>query len=196
MRTAVILSLSAIVVLLAMPTTAGAQMALGWQSSSSVEGISLKKEISPTITVQGVIGYVSLKIDDPEIEENGYTEKLDMTLGVSAWVLGARGLFTLVEHEHMDVYAGGGLSYYLLGADLEMDGDNVELSGGALGLNVVTGVEFRFEELPNLAFNSEIGFNYIALNDMDLGSDYGDATLSPNTSMKNFFLGGGIHYYF
>jgi opacity protein-like surface antigen len=196
MRTAVFLSLIAIVVLLAMPTTAGAQMALGWQSSSSVEGISLKKEVSPTITLQGVVGYVSLKIDDPEIEEGGHTEKLDMTLGVSAWVVGARGLFTLIEHEHMDVYAGGGLSYYLLGADLAMGGDNAELSGSALGFNLVTGVEFRFQELPNLAFNSEIGFNYIGLNDMDVETDYGDATLSPNTSMKNFFLGGGIHYYF
>jgi hypothetical protein len=196
MGTPVLLSLIAVVVLLAMPTMAGAQMALGWQSSGSVEGISLKKEITPTVTVQGVVGYVSLKIDDPEIEEDGCSEKLDMTLGVSAWVLGARGLFTLVEHEHMDVYAGGGLSYYVLGANMAIGGEDAELSGSALGLNLVTGVEFHFEELPDLAFNSEIGFSYIALNDMDVETDYGDATLSPNTSMKSFFLGGGIHYYF
>jgi opacity protein-like surface antigen len=190
------LGVAALAVVLAMPMTAGAEIALGWQSSSSVEGISFKSEVTPVLTVQGIVGYVSLKIDDPEIEEDGHSESLDMTLGASAWVFGARGLYTLVEHDHMDVYAAGGVSYYRIGADLTLEGDDVELRGSALGLNLATGVEFRFEELPHLAFNSEIGFSYIGLGDMELETDYGDATLTPNTSMKGFYLGGGIHYYF
>jgi hypothetical protein len=181
-----------------MPSLAadGPASALGWQTSSSLQGISFKHAFSPGLAVQGVLGYTSLSIKDPTIEENGHEEELDMSLGVSAWTLGGRVLWTLKQEANLDVYAGGGASLYLISADADIIADSAEISGTALGFQGVTGVEYRFQGLENLAFSTEIGFDYTRVNNLDVETSYGDVTIKPNTSIKSFFLGGGIHYYF
>ena len=174
----------------------GGTNGIGWQASSTLQGVSFKGAFSSQMAVQGVLGYTSLSIDEPSIEVDGHDEELDMTLGVTAWTVGGRLLFTLKEETNLDVYAGGGVNFYLISAETDILGDDVEISGSALGFQAVTGVEYRFQGLENLAFSTEIGFDLAMVNDLNVDTPGGDVTLSPNASIKSFFLGGGIHYYF
>jgi hypothetical protein len=168
----------------------------GWQSSNSVEGISFKRQLGNGLALQGTVGHVSLSIDEPTIEYDGHEDDLDMTLKASAWNLGARALWTIREEANLDVYVGGGPSLYLLSAEADLDGTSADVTGRGFGLHAVTGVEYRFQGLPNLGFSTEVGVGYIWLNKLDADMDGDDVTISPNTSMRSFFLGGGIHYYF
>lgn len=177
------------------------QLGLGWQYSSLASGISGKAAISPNFCLQGIVGYNSLTMNDPIIKSDGEEEKLDMTITMSAITLGGRGLFKVKREENMDVYVGGGLTYFRLSGDIDVEDESFEGSGGAIEFNSVGGVEYRFQGLPNLALSTEIGFSYLKLNDIDLKfiestGEVEKATLIPNTSIKNLFLGAGIHYYF
>lgn len=168
----------------------------GWQSSNSIEGISFKRQLGNGLALQGTVGHVSLSIDEPTIEIDGDEDELNMTLKASAWNLGARALWTINEEQNLNVYMGGGPSLYLLSAEADIEGDSADVSGMGFGLHAVTGVEYRFQGLPNLAFSTEVGMGYIWLNRLE-GEMFGDdVTIDPNASMKSFFLGGGIHYYF
>jgi hypothetical protein len=187
---------------LGMPASSfGEGSSIGWQCSSLINGISVKTEVSPNLCLQGIVGYTSLTIDDPTIKVDGEEEEINMGVSASIMTLGGRGLFKVKEETNMDVYVGGGLNYLKLSGKIDI-GDKYEAIGGAIEFNGVGGVEYRFQGLPNLAFSTEIGFSYIKLNDIDLeyreegGGDVEKATLVPNTSIKNFFLGAGIHYRF
>ena len=193
-----------LVVGLGMPACSYANggIGVGWQGSNLANGISVKVTAIPNLCLQGIVGYTSLTIDDPKIKVNGETEALDMGLTASAMTLGGRGLFKLKSEENMDVYVGGGINYLRLSGKIDTDDERWEASGGAIGFNGVGGVEYRLQGLPNLAFSTEIGLDYTKLSDIDLkyrDEDTGEvekATLVPNTSIKNIFLGVGIHYYF
>jgi hypothetical protein len=177
------------------------QFGLGWQSSGLVRGISAKAVVGSNLCLQGVVGYTLVMMVNPEIEEDGETEKLHSEATLSAMTLRGRGLFKVKSEDNMDVYLGGGVGYFKLSGEVEVDEEKYEGSGGAVEFSGVGGVEYRFQGLPNLAFSTEIGFSYIRLSDIELKyrDEWGEvekATLKPNTSIKNFFLGVGIHYYF
>lgn len=178
------------------------QFGIGWQSSGFGNGISAKAAISPNLCLQGIVGYTSLALDNPMIKVDGNKEKFDIGVSASGMTLGGRGLFKVKSEKNMDVYVGGGMNYLMLSGEINAYDEKYEASGGAIEFNGVGGVEYRFQGLPNLAFSTEIGFSYIKLNEIDLkykdgwNGEVDKATLVPNTSIKNLFLGVGIHYYF
>ncbi|MFH1860367.1 MAG: hypothetical protein ABH870_05080 [bacterium] len=176
------------------------QFGIGWQSSSFGKGISAKVAINPNLCLQGIVGYASLTMDNPMIKVGSEKTALDMGISASGMTLGGRGLFKVKSEKNMDVYVGGGMNYLMLSGEIVGAGDKYEGSGGAMEFNGVGGVEYRFQGLPNLAFSTEIGFSYAKLNEIDLkyrsNREADKSTLIPNTSIKNLFLGVGIHYYF
>jgi hypothetical protein len=85
-----------------------------------------------------------------------------------------------------------------MSGDFEDQGDEIGLSGSALGLHAVLGIEYRFQGLPNLGFSTEIGAGYALLNDIEVDAPSGssDATLKPGTSVTYSLVAFGMHYYF
>jgi len=171
---------------------------IGWQSICGARCISLKYLAGSSFQLQGVVGHASLAIDNPTIEyDSGGEDALAVSLDASAWVLGGRGLFVLNSESNLDVYVGAGVGYLLMSGDVADQYDQIGLSGSALGLNAVLGVEYRFQGLPSLAFSTEIGAGYVLLNDIELDvSGSNDGTVKPETSLKYSLVAFGMHYYF
>ena len=196
---AIIALAAALVVAAPASSQAEGNIGVGWQSICGARCISLKYVAGPSFQLQGIVGHASLTIDNPTIEyESGSESSSNMGADVSAWMLGGRALYVLNSETNMDVYLGAGAGYLLMSGDFEEYGNKTGLSGGALGLNAVLGVEYRFQGLPNLGFSSEIGAGYVLLNSVDVDSPSGssDYTLKPETSLKYSLVAFGMHYYF
>lgn len=200
MRLLAIISLAAALVAVA-PASSQAEgsIGVGWQSICGARCISVKYVVGSSFQLQGIAGHASLTIDDPTVEyDDGSKEHLGMSVDTSAWMLGGRALFVLNSETNMDVYIGAGVGYLLMSGDFEDQGDEIGLSGSALGLHAVLGIEYRFQGLPNLGFSTEIGAGYALLNDIEVDAPSGssDATLKPGTSVTYSLVAFGMHYYF
>lgn len=200
MRLVVAVSLAAALVAAA-PASSQAEgsIGVGWQSICGARCISVKYVVGSSLQLQGIVGHASLTMDDPTVEyDDGGEDHLGMSVDTSAWMLGGRALLVLNSETNMDIYVGAGVGYLLMSGDFEDQGDEIGLSGSALGLNAVLGIEYRFQGLPNLGFSTEIGAGYALLNDIELDAppSYSDGTLKPETSVTYSLVAFGMHYYF
>jgi len=196
---AIIAVAAALVAAAPVSSRAEGSIGLGWQSVCGARCISLKYVVSPSFHLQGIAGHASLTMDDPTIEyDDGGEDHFGMSVDATAWMLGGRVLFILNSEPNMDVYVGAGVGCLLVSGYFVDRGDETGLSGSAIGLNAVLGVEYRFQGLPNLAFSTEIGAGYVLPGDIELDpyQGHGSATVKPEASAKHSLVAFGIHYYF
>jgi hypothetical protein len=99
---------------------------------------------------------------------------------VDAWVLSGKVLYAPIVREHTKFYVGfeGGWATMDLGYGDDLDGTT---------FGPLFGAEYRFQELPELGFNWEVGYRW--------------TSLSPSGYDEDFDLNGisitlGVHYYF
>lgn len=78
----------ALVALVAVPAVASAGIGIGGQSVGNVQGLSFKAKVAGSFTLQGIVGYSSMGLEDPSVEFEGTSEELPMTLSTSSLVLG------------------------------------------------------------------------------------------------------------
>ncbi len=109
----------------------------------------------------------------------------DSALDEEAWLFQARGLYTLIDRKNSDFYVGGALGWVWW----EETGGSVDNEEDSFLIGALAGVEWRFNEIPELGFNFEVGYNYVT-EDEDFGGSSYDST------HKGDYVSLGAHYYF
>jgi len=97
------------------------------------------------------------------------------------WLLQAKGFYTLIARKNSDFYLGGSLG----GVYSKHKWSGGEDKNTAWLLGALAGVEWNFDELTEIGFNFEIGYN--ASFDDDDGDD---------SVLKGTYASLGAHYYF
>jgi len=202
----------ALAALVCVPTIASAGIGVGGQSVGNLQGLSFKAKVGSVFTLQGIVGYSSMGLEDPSVEFEGVTESLPMTLSTSSMAFGGRALFTVKEEDGVDVYLGAGVAYHMVSASTELDVGvdfredyhlDLESDGHALEFSGAFGAEFRVPSMESVALSTEVGYSYMmygefettaTLTGPDSGSETG--TLDPNATTHGFYVGVGVHYYF
>lgn len=117
----------------AKPTKDG--FGVGFQSTWPSYGLSVKKEMSDTLTAQGTLGALG-----------NFTS------------FGARGLYKFKKEPEYDIYGYGGLSYWSWDYDGYYRGSRNE-TFNAIGLGLGAGIEY--DVAKEITVNGEIGFNLV-----------------------------------
>jgi len=141
----------------------GAIMDTAYMSNQS---FSTKWWATKEIGLEGILGFISTEYEDV----SGYGA-----------TLGAKFHYNIILERQMNVYTGGGLSILPVKTD---NGEDEETNTGIQLMGFI-GTEFFLQGLPNLAFDFEIGLQYL---DYDEYSQFG-------TYGGGFGL-MGIRYYF
>jgi hypothetical protein len=100
---------------------------------------------------------------------------------VSAWMLTSKIMFAPLVREHSKFYVGleGGWG----NVDAGTYGDDLD----TWIIGPLFGAEYRFQELPELGFNWEVGYRWTSLNAADDDDDI---------DLSGIFIVLGVHYYF
>lgn len=132
-------------------------------SSLPVISVGLDFGMHEFISIGGVAGYSSSKIEYPVLLQNQqYRYKY------TYFTLGARGSyhFLQIPNEKFDVYAGAGLGYNIVSASYDgpatLQGFAVASSGSYLFFGVHAGGRYYFS--PNFAAYAELGYGLGILN--------------------------------
>ena len=132
----------------------------------SIDSLSTKYWATDRIGMEFLLGYFTAKYDE-----------------YGGWVIDLAGkfLYNLIMEDYMNFYAGAGIGILPTHIDY---GDTEENETGfeMMGFG---GIEFFFQELPNLAFDIEFGIKYIDIDEYAQLSTYGGG-----------FGLFGIRYYF
>lgn len=101
--------------------------------------------------------------------------------GQTAFGIGAKFLYNIIEENNMSLYAGGGMNIFNQPVDTPA-GTRMKLG---FNLGALSGVEFFFQGLPDLGFNLELDLGVKHLD--GYGTTFGISADS---------LNAGVHYYF
>ncbi len=143
------------------------KLGLGYQgimAGELINGASLRMLPAP-LGAQLVVGYWEGDIDNAiDVDGDLYTVR-------------GKVLYSLVNKELVKFYLGAELGY----SEADVDGDDAD----AWSYGPLMGAEWQFEEIPEIGFNFEVGyqFNDIEIDDTDIDLDGVNVTF-------------GIHYYF
>ncbi|OHB66754.1 MAG: hypothetical protein A2Y76_02590 [Planctomycetes bacterium RBG_13_60_9] len=142
-------------------------------------------------SVRGWLGKVGL-------EANVWQSDVGVKIGdlpsvdVSAFVLTGKIMYAPIVREHTKFYLG--LQAGLGSIDLPTgtlgdiaDADIPDTSIDVFVFGPLFGVEYRFQELPELGFNWEVGYSFSSL-DMDI--------VDPSVDLNGISITLGVHYYF
>jgi hypothetical protein len=121
--------------------------------------------------------------------------EIDAGAGLDAearlWTIQGKLLFTLIEKDYTDFYAGAKIGYGWVDIDLP-SGIPIDPDVTTWTYGILAGAEFFFAEIPEMGFNFEVGYDFIdstidpdipGVSDIDLGLD-------------GIFISLGMHYYF
>jgi len=102
---------------------------------------------------------------------------------VGGWglTLGGKFIYNIIYEKQLNIYTGGGLAFLPIHT---YDGDHGETNTG-FGVMAFVGIEFFFQELPNLGFDVETGLQYLDFDEYRQFGSYGGG-----------FTSFGIRYYF
>ncbi|HPQ70999.1 MAG TPA: hypothetical protein PKW95_17880 [bacterium] len=130
------------------------------------QSFSCKYWATREIGIEGILGFMSAEYED-----------------VGGWgmTLGGKFHYNVIMEQQMNVYTGGGLALLPVTTD---DGEDKDSNVGFLVM-AFAGTEFFLPGLPNLAFDMELGLQYL---DYDEYRQFG--TYSGGFGML------GIRYYF
>ncbi len=101
--------------------------------------------------------------------------------GQTAFGIGGKFLYNVIEEKNMNLYAGGGI--YVFNQPVDTSTGTKMKTGFSLG--ALSGIEFFFQGLPNLGFNLELDLGVKHLD--GYGTTFGISADSINA---------GVHYYF
>lgn len=118
------------------------------------QSFSVKYWATPIVGIEGLLGFMTAKFEDEK--------------GTGA-TIGAKVHFNLIREPNMNVYSGGGVGILPVSTDLDGDSDN----NVGFMLQGFFGMEFFFQELPNLGFDVEIGLEYVDYDEFQQFSTYG-----------------------
>jgi hypothetical protein len=96
---------------------------------------------------------------------------------VDLWTLEAKGFYSLIQRENSDFYVGGSLGY--------LNGDTNGGDEDAWTFGALLGVEWYFNELPEVGFNFEVGYKAAM-------TEYED----DDNNALGTYVSVGAHYYF
>lgn len=120
----------------------------------SNQSVSVKYWATRDIGFEGLFGFMSSEYED-----------------VGGWGLNVAGKFhyNVISEKQMNIYTGGGLGVIPVHYS---DGHDDETNTGFLVMGFI-GVEFFLQGLPNLAFDMELGFNFLDYDEYRQFGTYG-----------------------
>lgn len=189
---------------------ANKHLAIGSQFGLASFGVSSKLWIIPLVGVQISYGKLSASAKD----EHSVRKEYDSEDIFTASNIGGRLLIRVHRDKNMSAYVGVGMARYTLSfenkeAMPEYEDEKTEITG--TGLELLAGAEWSFDEIPHLAFFSEMGISRISFTDKDedryysiYDPDTGEYTEGTETVKYTYTLDGipslfakaGVFFYF
>jgi len=178
----------AVLMLGAMPVYAAdvnRTVGLGYQGvvmSSYLQGVSVRSWVQDNIGVEGTIAYTYGKV---EVEDNSKQEGDIFDFSVKA-------MYAPIVREHHKFYVGLEAGYGMANVDYNNNGVPGTADTSFWTIGPLFGVEYFFQELPELGFCWEAGYKF------NTGSvdDDDNATTDPDVLLHGLSIGLGVHYYF
>lgn len=115
-----------------------------------------------------------------------FSGEIEDALDADIDTIETRLAYVLVQRAHSKFYAGGKIGYTMVSADLF--GGDADVDGLTYGL--LFGSEWSLDELPELGFNFDVGYDFRDW-EVDAGPG-GDVDLNLDGINVTF----GVHYYF
>ena len=180
--------------------------AIGSQFGLAAIGLSAKYWITPVIGIQATYGRTSYS----QKTEYSVSTENNREYILSAWDIGSRLLYRVIQEENMNAYLGVGISRIKISSETKRSYPGSEDSQDDItiyGFELLAGSEWSFSEIPHLAFFSEMGFSRLKYTDEDDDYQYYDsATNSYKTETRKYtltldgipslFAKGGVFFYF
>lgn len=153
-------------------------MAVGVQYSHTVFGLSLKKDVTEKVIVQGTLG---------------------ITNSDDIGVYGLRGIYKLTEDKDWYTYGFGSLSYWKY-KTLEISGtfNSAFKDSSSIGFGLGAGLEYALSsfsqsKLP-LYWSIELGYDKVSIDSLKGGAH--GVNLDTSIDIGGVFIGTGFHYKF
>ncbi len=181
------------------------KFAVGSQFGLAAIGVSVKYWITPTIGLQTTYGRTSFSVKEEHSVRTDFNEE-DI---LSAWDIGGRFLYRILQEENMNAYFGVGISRIKASSESKSSFPGSEDSKDDIsifGMEAIAGAEWSFSEIPHLAFFSELGFARLRYTDEDDYQYYDSVTDTFKTETRKYtltfdgipslFAKGGVFFYF
>ena len=153
----------------------------GMISGDLINGISVRGWIGDNFGLEGSLLYGGVGVDVPQ----GELLSADVTL------FEAKAMYAFIVKSNSRFYLGAKLGYGQV--ELEMfDGELKILDDDFWTAGAFVGAEWSFPTIPEVAFNFDVGYNYIKYEDNLFDEEGGEIELTLDGIAATF----GIHYYF
>lgn len=146
----------------------------GMWMGSFLNGISARSWIKGQYGIEGNFFYGGI---DAEIAS--------MNQDADLYVGEIKLMYAPIVRDYSKFYGGIVASY----GSFDLKGDMYDYRDDIYGLGLVFGSEFRFQEIPELGFNFDVGYRHYFFDDKIYGDDI-------DLDIKGINATFGIHYYF
>jgi len=162
----------------------------GMLTGDILNGISVRGWFGNNFGLEGNLFYGNL---DADVDVSGYGNVGSGDADV--WFVEIKPLYAFIVKPNSRFYAGMKLGYGEADIDVKVDGTKVNIDPDFWEIGVLVGSEFSLPFMPEVAFNFDVGYNY-----MDTDSDVNVSGMGKisdiDLDLDGVFATWGIKYYF
>ncbi|HOK07953.1 MAG TPA: hypothetical protein PLW40_12310 [Syntrophales bacterium] len=162
----------------------------GMLTGDILNGISVRGWFGNNFGLEGNLFYGNLDAD-VDVSGHGNVGSGD----ADVWFVEIKPLYAFIVKPNSRFYAGMKLGYGEADIDVKVDGTKVNIDPDFWEIGVLVGSEFSLPFMPEVAFNFDVGYNY-----MDTDSDVNVSGMGKisdiDLDLDGVFATWGIKYYF
>jgi len=175
--------------------TAEVSVGAGYQAmflGEFFQGASVRAWVDSKWGFEGNIMQANMDLDVESVDYDDPNDRYEVGVDGDLFFFSGKVMYAPIIKENSQFYVGFELGYgqanldadVLTGADLEAD---------ALAFGPLFGVEYRFQGLPELGFNWEVGYRF---GDISGDGDSNSGKMDLDASLSGITVCMGVHYYF
>jgi len=176
--------------------TAEVDIGAGYQAmflGEFFQGASVRAWIDKKWGLEGNLMQASMDVDVDMTSYYDPNDYVKMGADGDLYFLSGKIMYAPIIRENSQFYVGFELGYGKASLDFDVSSIGVDLDADVLAFGPLFGVEYRFQGLPELGFNWEVGYRFGDA-DGDVDTPIGKANLDASISGITVCL--GVHYYF
>jgi len=162
----------------------------GMLTGDILNGISVRGWIGNNFGLEGNIFYGSVDAD-VDVSGSGNVGGGD----ADVWFVEIKPLYAFIVKPNSRFYAGMKLGYGEADVDIDVGSGGGDLDTDFWEIGVLVGSEFSLPFMPEVAFNFDVGYNYMDT-DSDMNIDGVGKVSDIDLDMDGVFATWGIKYYF